>query len=193
MPEETGEEHEKEFCSVLNFAIRSDAADLIVPAAQLARNINQLCVTRRKEVPQLPPDGGVCYRGSGLPDVHQAFFSAGKKYRVPGFLATSFARGVAKKFLYNTHHGSGLPVVLWRVHLDPRGRDDFDFTCKHVNYVESSHVGGEKEFLFAPFSAFTVRSVEWRAGDDRDPHVIDVDAAIDNRDEPEDLPLAPWY
>ena len=35
-------------------------------------------------------DKGRCYRGSGLPDEHKAFFRQGLKFRVPGFLATSF-------------------------------------------------------------------------------------------------------
>lgn len=47
---------------------------------------------------------------------------------------------------------------------------------------------------FAAFSVFTVKAVEWSAHPDDDtPHVITVVAAIDNRKEPEDLPLLPWY
>ena len=76
--------------------------------------------------------------------------------------------------------------------------------CAHVNYVSHTHVGGEAEFLFAPYSIFTVRSVAWGAGGA--PHRIELDAATDNRAEAEggagrwatpagseDLPLAPWY
>ena len=49
------------------------------------------------------------------------------------------------------------------------------------------------EFLFAPFSVFTVVSVHVpskpTAGN---PIVIVLEAAVDNRDEPDDLPLSPW-
>ena len=80
--------------------------------------------------------------------------------------------------------------MLWRIHPDERGQDDFVFTCKHVNYVQNTNVAGEDELLFVPL---TVRNVEWNKGDDLNPHVIDLEAAVDNRDEPEYLPLAPWY
>ena len=65
-------------------------------------------------------------------------------------------------------------------------------------------VGGEAEFLFAPYSIFTVRNVTWGQGGA--PHRIELDAATDNLVQAEggdgrwatpagseDLPLAPWY
>jgi hypothetical protein len=72
------------------------------------------------------------------------------------------------------------------VRIDPARR------CVHVNLVTKRVPGlpDEREYLFAPYSAFTVRSAEWRAGSDADPHVLELVAAVDN--EPEDLPLAPW-
>jgi hypothetical protein len=42
-------------------------------------------------------------------------------------------------------------------------------------------VAGENEFLYAPYSVFTVIAVSWRGGTDDDPHVITLEAAIDNR------------
>ena len=146
----------------------------------------------RAGAPASPPNG-VCFRGGGLPDTHRSFFAVGVKYRVPGFLATSFSEGVAFSFLYRAHTDHALPAVLWRVHLDPRGETDFRFRCKHVNLVKHTNVAGEEEFLFAPYSAFTVKAVVWNAGDDLNPHIIDVEAAMDNRLESENLPLAPWY
>jgi hypothetical protein len=50
----------------------------------------------------------------------------------------------------------------------------------------------EQEFLFAPYSVFTVERAEWNAGTVEKPHVIELKAAADNKAEPEDLPLAPW-
>ena len=76
--------------------------------------------------------------------------------------------------------------ILWTIRIDPA------LKCKHVNLVTKSNVPGEAEYLFAPYSAFTVLSAEWRAGTDVEPHVIHLLAAVDNKEEPEDLPLAPW-
>ena len=62
----------------------------------------------------------------------------------------------------------------------------------HVNLVKKSNVPGEEEYLFAPYSAFTVLSTTWNSGTAADPHIIELEAAVDNQAEPEDLPLAPW-
>jgi hypothetical protein len=63
----------------------------------------------------------------------------------------------------------------------------------------------EAEFLFAPYSIFTVRSATWAAAGGL--HRVELDAATDNAAAAtpagaerwatppahEDLPLAPWY
>ena len=76
--------------------------------------------------------------------------------------------------------------VMYTFELDPRDK------CMHVNYLETQ----EKEFLFAPYSAFQVISADWQAQPTRDkPHTITLAVASDNRDEqswPLALPLAPW-
>ena len=41
-------------------------------------------------------------------------------------------------------------------------------------------------------SVFTVEQVVW-ASDPDEPHLVVLRAAIDNRREPEDLSLCPWY
>jgi hypothetical protein len=65
--------------------------------------------------------------------------------------------------------------------------------CKQVNLVEKSNVKGEVEFLFAPFSVFTVVSAHAPVKPTAsNPIVIVLEAAIDNRDEPDDLPISPW-
>ena len=64
-----------------------------------------------------------------------------------------------------------------------------------MNLVEKSNVGGEAEFLFAPYSVFTVVSVTMPASgkpNASNPIVIELLAAVDNREEPEDLPMSPW-
>ena len=52
--------------------------------------------------------------------------------------------------------------------------------------------GRREEYLFAPYSAFTVLSVSCNAGTSVAPHVIELLAAVDDREAREDLPLAPW-
>ena len=88
--------------------------------------------------------------------------------------------------------------VLWRLHLDgslPESR-----RCVHANYIDRTDGtvhGDEDELLFAPYSVFRVRRVEWQDEPMANeyitrPHYIDVDVASDNAREPLDLPLAPW-
>ena len=64
-----------------------------------------------------------------------------------------------------------------------------------VNYVESSKFGDdEAEFLWAPYSVFTVENIMISSSNSyADPHIVTLHAALDNRMESEDLPLAPWY
>ena len=49
-----------------------------------------------------------------------------------------------------------MPAVKWIIHLDMRGAKELRYRCKHVNYVTRTDVPGEEEFLFAPYSFFTV-------------------------------------
>ena len=113
---------------------------------------------------------------------------------MPGFLATSFSEDKAEEFLYRAHVFNRWPAVKWVIRLDPRGEAQHKYRCKHVNLVRHSNVAGEEEFLFAAYSVFTVREARWSAtASDDDPHVVYLDAAIDNRKAPGNLPLAPWY
>ena len=56
----------------------------------------------------------------------------GKKFRVPGFLATSFDEGVAFGFLQRAHMDTGVAVAMWRVHVDPEGERDPRHRCLQV-------------------------------------------------------------
>ena len=56
-------------------------------------------------------------------------------------------------------------------------------------------MAGEEEFLFAPYSVFTIVTVTMPASgkpNASNPIVIVLQAAVDNREEPEDLPMSPW-
>jgi ankyrin repeat protein len=193
------EGHEKELCSLINSAIRDDHPDLAGPTAGICRAINTLCVVRGLAVDQLLfPKDGITYRGGGFDNAHKGFFTEGKQFRVPGFLATSFSKKVAKNFRDKiATPPPGGSRILWLIRIDPEGETDPVKRCKHVNFVSNSHIVDadgnprEAEFLFAPYSTFTIKSVKW--GDGGEPHVIKIEAATDNSTEPEDLPLSPWY
>ena len=162
---------------------RGDVKEHMPTAAALARAINQLCVS----VPPRPPFplGDVCFRGGGFDDRYRDFFVPRRHFRIPNYFATSFSADTADAFLRRSPMPS---KVRWVVRVDPVQH------CVHVNLVTKRVPGlpDEQEYLFAPYSAFTVRSVQWKAGSDADPHVVELEAAVDNKAEPEDLPLAPW-
>jgi hypothetical protein len=127
-----------EFCSLLNRILRERDGDLLVPACGVVCGINLLCVTRRDASKLRYPPGGRSHRGGGLPAEHLPFFTAGKKFRVPMYLATSFDEEVAyrRELLLSTSHArltvrgrrfwlmafdKGEPPVHWIVQVDPRG------------------------------------------------------------------------
>ena len=75
------------------------------------------------------PPGGDTYRGGGFDDAHRDFFTVGKQYRVPGFLATSFSKAKAEEFQRRAEKptspgGPRRQSVLWTVHVDPEGETD---------------------------------------------------------------------
>jgi len=145
-----------------------------------------------------------------MPRAFRDFFVAGKRYRAPMFLATSFEEFVAEQFMRRLEPAADeqspphQEPTLWTFHFDaslPENR-----RCVHVNFIDkndgslngvAANEGAEDEFLFAPYSAFTVRSVHWEEEPIINqflvrPHRIEVDVAPDNSREPLDLPLAPW-
>jgi hypothetical protein len=176
----------REFCFILNEVVRNDTASCIAPAASLTRAINEFCVTPTGEEPRPPfPPDFVCVRGGGFDNRYRDFFAPGREFRQPAFLATSFSESTAEDFMRR----SSMPVkAKWMIRIDSVRK------CRHVNLVTRRVPGlpDEQEYLFAPYSAFTVRSARWAAGTNDDPHVIELDAAPDNVGPSEDLPLAPW-
>ena len=75
----------------------------------------------------------------------------------------------------------------------PAGRRETSHChCKHASYVRNGLVGGEGDYFFTAYSAFTVRRCEW-SDDPTIPSRIVLDAALDNSAEDEELPLATWY
>jgi hypothetical protein len=199
-----------ELCSIINAAIRADDPELLKPAVTVIRGINQLCLARRcgsgfggggaaAESPPLEvkfPPGGTTYRGGLLPNDHLPFYSVGKQYRVPGFVASSFKEKVAKSFARRAYQSAAgkTPAVIFVVQVSPEGEEDDAELCQNANFITNTLVPGEDEYLFVPYSVFTVTKVEISPNPNyRNPHRIYIDASLDSLLEPEDLPLAPWY
>jgi GTPase SAR1 family protein len=206
-----------EFCGMWSAVIRRDQASLARPSAMLARTLNNQLVGRPSAdrdgvlgAEDFPPNGH-CWRGGGfgVPGVPAEsplskeslwrFFQPGKQYRVMQFLATSFLEGKADFFISKAHDPErggnlGRELVKWKVVLDPRGKHDQQYRCKHVQLLTETHVQGEVEYLFSAFSVFTVTDVQQSLTptDPATPHMITVEAALDNALYPTDMELAPW-
>jgi hypothetical protein len=87
-----------EFCSLVNRALRDDDAHVMPHLVVIVRAINALCIVRRETASLKFPPNSESHRGGALPLQHHAFFTAGKKYRVPMYLATSFSEDKAYEF-----------------------------------------------------------------------------------------------
>jgi hypothetical protein len=190
-----GDGRDSEFCFIFSQLLREDPASLARSCAIIARALNMNLVAGRAGSVVFPPKGE-CWRGGGFDEQHRGFFKVGKKYRVPGFLATATVKNVTNNFMFRAE-AAGYPVVQWCIRLDkrsdPQGENSLGHRCKHVNLLRVTHCVGEEEYLFSAFSVFTVREVVWSSEPTlQDPHRITIEAAIDNSIEPEDLPLAPW-
>ena len=106
-----------EFSALLNEVLRCDDEALLQRACIIIRGINQLCAVRRKETDQKFPASTITHRGGALPLQHLPFFTEGKNYRVPMFVATSFNEMTAYAFWYRKFDEGQTPVH-WVVHLD---------------------------------------------------------------------------
>merc|ERR1712187_362922 len=127
--------------------------DKVVPVVRI---INALIVTNQR-IPDLvtwPPDN-TTYRGIGMPMWARGFFTLGKVYRVPMFLATSFQRHTAETFMRITSSGDHRPT-MFLFHFDPL------YKCRHVNFLEHApSIKVEAEFLMPPYSGFQVLLAQW--------------------------------
>ena len=186
-----------ELCSVLNAVIRDDVVEEIEAAIIIFRSINSRRIRRGKVSAginaQSYPPGGETWRGGGFRREHRAFFERmiGKKYRVPGFLATSLRPEIAAAFAFKTNMANpSHPSAVWRITFDPRGKKNPDYRVRHMTLVSKTLTGSENEYLFAPYSVFTLVSVKWS----EDSAIkFSIRAARDNKEEDECLPLTPWY
>jgi hypothetical protein len=134
-----------EFCGILNRILRDRVDDLLPDACVVVRAINSMCVMRHDPSKLMYPPNGASYRGGGMPLQHVSlllghpppFYVAGKKYRIPMFLATFFSLHVAENFCVTAEQRGELPVI-WTIKVDPRGSSQLLYRCKHVNQASVS-------------------------------------------------------
>jgi hypothetical protein len=199
---------EREFCFIFSQAIRDDRASIARACAILARGLKANLVhpngAREGVYPEVLDavtgnrvSAGECWRGGGFNMAHKDFFTVGKTYRVPGFLATSPRRAATNDFKTRAE-AAGYRVVQWKFEFDPRGDphgvNDKDFRCKHINKLRVTHFLNEDEYLFQAYSPFTVTAADFTtAGTAANPFLITLRPALDGSLEDEALPLAPWF
>ena len=178
---------DKELCMIMNEAIRNDDRELLGPTLSLVHTICHL-QARQQRTRFKPPQRTRVYRGGGLPDVHQRFFAVGVKYRAPMCLSTSLTEQKARRFCGRASPGApAASPVLWTILLGPE--------CTTVTYLQcpESEAEDDGEYLFSPYTVFTVTKVDWRqAPSVQCPHSVELRAAVDSAVEREDLPVAPW-
>merc|ERR1719506_2738053 len=186
-----------ELCSVLNAVIRDDVAEEIEAATIIFRSLNSRRIRRHNVLANINaqsyPPNGETWRGGSFRREHRAFFERmiGKKYRVPGFLATSLRREIAAAFAFKADMANpSHPCAIWRITFDPRGKENPQYRVRHMSLVSKTLIVGEHEYLFAPYSVFTLVSVKWS---EHDAIKFTILAARDNKEEDECLPLTPWY
>ena len=111
----------------------------------------------------------------------------GGSFRTKMFLATSFMREIPMENFLPTVP-SNLCAVLFTIKIDPIKK------CMHANYLDNpmhTKVGVEREFLYPPYSAFTVKDVTPPASISA-PWEVVLEAAFDVKSDlwPETLPIA---
>ena len=153
--------------------------------------INNRRIKRKDAVDTSYPSKGETWRGGSFRDKFKSFFECikGRKYRVPGFLATTIKRSVAANFAFQA---KSRRRAIWRIVFDKRGKRQPEYRVQHLTFVSKTLVRGEHEYLFPPYSVFMMLSINWSAEMNK-PHEFTIQAALDNKEEDEDLPLIPWY
>ncbi len=174
-----------ELCSLLCEVIREDSYNAIKVALPLIKGISHIS----KGDIEWPKDNCL-YRGAGISDINQGQFVKGKKYRCPSFLSASMCKKIGEMF-YNRAIQRKIDPILFIFHLNGSA----DVRCCNVNVVmDKSNTPSEKEFLFLPYSVFTVRSIDWKYPPSCvNPHTVHLDVAIDSEQESQFLPLIMWH
>ena len=152
--------------SFVSAFVTASIADHAAPIHQIhlvmiARGINERVVKRGKDMKREKmgklwsekfPKDGIVHRGGAFNNQFQSFFTVGKQYRVPGYLATSLEKDVAINFVLRAP--DDMARVIWKIAVDTRGIKDPLYRCKHAHLLELTHIPGEEEYLFVPYRSF---------------------------------------
>lgn len=213
--------HGREFCSILNHAIRREHDRIgLKHAVRITRTVNNefnVLAGAGLEKISGPTDDRLMsaayahvkppelktWRGSSLPREHRDFFksraeAAGedKKYRAPMFLASSDKIEVARKFM---NENPAERRVLWILHF-PAGEPGFDSKgnavirgcCLHVNKIKSRMITVDQEHEWL-LPPFSAMSVRTFTENPDGSCEVELDVAPDGKAESEHLALAPWH
>lgn len=177
-----------EFCSMLCEFIREDIFESLEIVMPLIKGIINIDPESREYIKW--PKNNLLYRGGAITIPLQAQFIEGKKYRCPFLLSTSLKRKIAEMFC-NRAVQRKIDSVLYIFHLNEKE----GCKCYNVANISSdSNVCSEQEFLFFPYSVFTVRSVEWKETTTvTTPHIIHLDVEVNSDQESEFLPIVEWH
>lgn len=108
--------------------------------------------------PNLPRLNGSC----------RGFFTVGKQYRVPGFLATSFSQAKADEFTYIWRRHSGGRLSSGWCMLIQRASMITPAVCRHVNFVSHSLIVmvtlPRRSISLLPTRSSPCVAVTWEAG-----------------------------
>jgi hypothetical protein len=142
---------------MINHVLRQDLAEGVDHISIFARLVNERFIVKlyaQDQWSSIFPSSKCLWRGGGLPEKHCRFFEqVGKKFRVPGFFATSRKMEVAMRFMKTQ---TEYPVLWMILLLGLEGESERN-CCLHLSYVEKSHYSqSEEEFLFPPYSAFQI-------------------------------------
>ena len=120
-----------------------------------------------------------------MPREHFGFFTVGRVYRAPMFIASSSKKDVAESFMA-TNACNGKCAVMFTIQFHSV------LKCQHVNFLDGiSSCKGEAEFLMPPYSGFKVLSARF---DPMDISEVTIYAFPDNKAADLDrVPLAPWH
>jgi hypothetical protein len=200
----------KEWCGVLQWALRTNDEALIGSAVQIYATMNMYSVSDRHDVaalnkvewpvtenPETLEIPWVLHRGGRLPDQHVQWYKDAieKKiiYRVGIALPTSKVGQRAMEFMMVHSYPDDAPMLYTRYNLSKV------LKCMHVNCFERvTLVPKEQEFLFPPFSAFRATKLEKVSDCGIDYWMLEVDVLPDNRSVaqggsiPIRAPTAPW-
>lgn len=180
--------------SMLCDVLRDDSIEALKAALPLIKGIDYLPPSQRELLPW--PKDNLLYRRAEIPTEEKVHFIERKKYRCPVFLAASTKQKVDVRFCNRTHQRNKKEPILFILHLDEKNETKRT-KCFNVRYLGANPFPSDDhkdEFLFAPYSVFTIRSVTWL--DDpsvANPHIIHLVVAVDSGQEPEGLPLIYWH